>query len=69
MQNPVSAPKRSAPTDAPTAIPTIAPVYRPDDEFFSVIFVTVVGLLSGSYVDGIVVFFDSCVESVVVVFV
>lgn len=85
MQNPVNAPKRSAPTDAPTAIPTIAPVERPEDDFSSVIFATVVGLLAGSYagllagsfvgllagsyVGGVVVFFDSCVELGVVVFV
>ncbi len=58
MQNPVNAPKRSAPKDAPTAIPTIAPVDKPADDFSSVIFVTVVGLLTGSYVDGVVVSVD-----------
>lgn len=58
MQNPVNAPKRSAPKDPPTAIPTIAPVDKPADDFSSVIFVTVVGLLTGSYVDGVVVSVD-----------
>jgi hypothetical protein len=69
MQNPVNAPKKSAPTDAPTAIPTIEPVDKPEDDLISVIFAKVVRLLTESYVGGVVGFFDSCVESDVVVFV
>jgi len=58
MQNPVNTPKRSALTDAPKTIPMIAPVDKPADDLSSVIFVTVVGLLAGSYVDGVIVSVD-----------